>query len=108
MRDITKRAGVKIRALRRLKGLTQEQVAEAAQINHSYYGRIERGEANVSLELLAAIAEALDVRAATLLDADSDFDDLDKVKNIIISSLETMNGEQLRILAALLSMSQKK
>jgi transcriptional regulator with XRE-family HTH domain len=39
--------------------LTQEQVATAVGITRSHYAKIERGEANPGLEMVARIAEAL-------------------------------------------------
>jgi transcriptional regulator with XRE-family HTH domain len=70
MQDVVKKVGYRIREIRRQKGLTQEEVAEKANINATYYGKIERGEGNVSLELLAAIAEALSTSLVVLVDID--------------------------------------
>lgn len=53
--------GRRIRELRKARGYSQEGFAAASGLDRSYYGGIERGERNVSLENIAAIARALDV-----------------------------------------------
>jgi transcriptional regulator with XRE-family HTH domain len=53
--------GLTIRALRRERGLSQETLAELADIDRSYMSSIERGKRNVSVLNVARIAAALDV-----------------------------------------------
>ncbi len=52
--------GRRVRELRKAKGYSQERFAMASGLDRSYYGGIERGERNVSLDNIAAIARALD------------------------------------------------
>ncbi len=59
--------GRNIRAARQRVSLTQEALAEKLRISHLHFGRLERGERPISLELLAQIAQALDVRLDDLL-----------------------------------------
>ncbi|MFM9277993.1 helix-turn-helix domain-containing protein [Paenibacillus jiagnxiensis] len=67
MEQTLKRIGRRIRAFRKLKGLTQEQLAELVGTNFSYIGKIERGEYNVKIQTLEKIANALGVRLSALL-----------------------------------------
>lgn len=61
--------GNAIRTRRLELGLTQEQVAERADgIDANYFGRIERGEKNVSVALLVSVARALETSASELLE----------------------------------------
>lgn len=53
--------GEKIRYLRRNKGLTQQQLADKADIDYSYIGAIERGEKNPTLETIEKIAAGLEI-----------------------------------------------
>ncbi|MEX2462143.1 MAG: helix-turn-helix transcriptional regulator [Paenibacillaceae bacterium] len=53
--------GEKIRNLRKIKGITQEELGERAQLQHSYIGGVERGDRNISLETLEKIMTALDL-----------------------------------------------
>lgn len=59
--------GRKMRAKRRSDKRTQLVVAEEAGIDPSYYARIERGEANPSLEVLNAIVKALHAKSSDIL-----------------------------------------
>ncbi len=58
--------GEVIRAVRQQKGYTQESFALHAGLDRSYYGAIERGEFNVTVDTLMAIAAGLKVSAAEL------------------------------------------
>lgn len=59
--------GQAIRATRRERGLAQGALAAGAGIDRSYFGAIERGEFNVTLDTIAKIAAALGVRPSRLL-----------------------------------------
>ena len=52
-----------IKEMRTAKGYTQEKAAENLGIKQSYYSRIERGEANPTVEKLFAIAKLYDCTA---------------------------------------------
>jgi transcriptional regulator with XRE-family HTH domain len=58
--------GNAIRAVRRNQGYTQESFALQADIDRSYYGAIERGEFNVTVDTLMTVAAGLGVPAAEL------------------------------------------
>ena len=53
------RIGLRIMVLRKLAGLTQEQLCERAGLQRSHVSRIEAGKYAVTLETIQAIAEAL-------------------------------------------------
>ncbi len=61
MKDIKnlKELGSRIRRLRKEIGLTQEQLADEAELDRSYIGGIERGERNITFSVLCQIAKAL-------------------------------------------------
>ncbi len=61
--------GAKIRACRKKRKLTQEQLAEAAGISASFMGHIERGTRIASLETLVALCNVMDVSPEYLLSA---------------------------------------
>jgi transcriptional regulator with XRE-family HTH domain len=58
--------GNRIRAARKNIGWTQENLAEAANLDRSYIGGIERGERNISFLTLCDIARALDTDVSSL------------------------------------------
>jgi len=53
------RIGLRIATLRKMQGLTQEQLADKAGIQRTHLSRIEAGKYAVALETIQAIAEAL-------------------------------------------------
>jgi transcriptional regulator with XRE-family HTH domain len=59
--------GVAVRSMRLSQGISQEALADAAGIDRSYMGGIERGEHNVALINLQRIATALDTTVAGLM-----------------------------------------
>jgi transcriptional regulator with XRE-family HTH domain len=62
--------GERIRTLRQDRGLSQERLAEIAGVHRTYLSSVERGERNVSLDNIYAIAGALGVPPADLFESD--------------------------------------
>lgn len=60
--------GGRIRTARKAKRITQERLAELADLSLSYLSEVERGQANVSLCVANQIANALGVGVAELLE----------------------------------------
>jgi transcriptional regulator with XRE-family HTH domain len=61
--------GETIRKHRIRAGLSQERLAERADLHPVYVGKIERGEQWISLHALLRVADALCVRVRDLVDA---------------------------------------
>jgi len=66
LKAIREHFGHRIRELRSTLGLSQEQLADAAGLHRTYIGSVERGERNVSLQNIVAIARALNVTPSIL------------------------------------------
>jgi transcriptional regulator with XRE-family HTH domain len=64
--QIQQRFGERVRELRKQKGLSQEALALACDLDRTYIGSVERGERNISLLNIQKIAEALRVSARDL------------------------------------------
>lgn len=60
--------GEVIRRYREGRGYSQEEFAALCDISKAYYGRIERGEWNVTLKMCHKISEALGVRLFDLFE----------------------------------------
>lgn len=58
--------GSAIRAARKERGFTQESFASEAEIDRSYYGAIERGEFNLTVDTILKIAAGLEMTASEL------------------------------------------
>jgi transcriptional regulator with XRE-family HTH domain len=59
--DANRALGDAIRALRSEQGQTQEAFAIRAGIDRSYYGALERGEFNMTVDTLMSVAQGLGV-----------------------------------------------
>ena len=70
-----KELGKRIKNARLNQKLTQEQFAELLDISVSYVSLIERGSRNATVETLLAIADALHVSVASLLQGDQHRDE---------------------------------
>lgn len=64
---ILKVIGNNIRYYRKKVGISQERLAELADLHRTYLGSVERGERNVSAQNISKIAAALRVRPHMLL-----------------------------------------
>lgn len=67
MATITEKLGVRIKHLRKIKGMTQEELAFQSGIDYSYLNEIEAGKRNPSIKRIAGIAKALGVKPSELL-----------------------------------------
>ncbi|MGD0354861.1 MAG: helix-turn-helix transcriptional regulator [Dehalococcoidia bacterium] len=54
--------GTRLRQIRQAKKIPQERLAELAGLDRTYISKIEKGQRNISLEIVAKLASALDIR----------------------------------------------
>ena len=66
--DTKKLIGMRIKEIRRSKGLSQEQLAEKADINSKYLSRMERGTENPTLDMFIKLANALEIEMWEMFD----------------------------------------
>ena len=59
--------GAELRELRLRRSLSQRRLAELAGLRENYIGMVERGECNISLIAVVALARALHVKPAKLM-----------------------------------------
>lgn len=64
--DSKARFGLNVRRIRKERGFSQEELADRARLHRTYVGGVERGERNISLENILALAEALNTSAGDL------------------------------------------
>ena len=56
-----------LRKTRKAQGLSQEGLAELADLHRTYIGAVERGERNISIDNMERLAHALGVTIQSLL-----------------------------------------
>ncbi|KOY14296.1 helix-turn-helix domain-containing protein [Paenibacillus xylanivorans] len=61
MKTLRNSVGERIRAIRKAKGLTQQQLAELSGLDDAYIGSVERGERNFSIDTLEKIILGLNI-----------------------------------------------
>lgn len=66
-RDFLKKIGIKLKVLRSLKGLSQDDIANKLDIDKSYYSKVERGLTNPTLLYLKNLSEVLDIKLEELV-----------------------------------------
>ena len=64
---ISKRVGQVIKAVRELQGVSQEKLAEMAEIDRTYVSMIERGKRQPTLEVAYRIANALSTKLSEII-----------------------------------------
>ena len=82
--------GLRIQYFRKMRNLTQAQLAEKVKINKNYLSQIESGSTSkaISLPLLIQISKALEVDLSILVD----LNDLEKSRNDIKQQLDEIKN----------------
>jgi transcriptional regulator with XRE-family HTH domain len=74
LRDIL---AANIRRYRKQRGISQQDFAYDIEMDRTYFGGIERGERNVSIDNIERIAKGLEITASMLMiEPNSDLDDM--------------------------------
>lgn len=83
--------GERIRAIRKEKGLTQEQLAEKSGVYITYISDIERSERNITLDTLEKVLTALDVNPVEVFRVDGiEGIELRTDKNLLVEALSSL------------------
>jgi len=80
----------RIKDLRKLKGMSQEILAEKANLHPSLIGKMERGEINPTIISLEKIAKAFNISLAELLSFPDDKNILDADTLLLDKSIEIL------------------
>lgn len=94
--------GLRLKDIRRRKGLTQEQLSDLSGLSIQFIGEIERGKRNPSLTTLKSIAEAVEMNVADLLNVDEFQMSTDEMRKFVIDKIESADEAQLQKITNLL------
>ena len=83
MNDYKSIIGRKIRQFRKHRGLTQDTLAEALDIDPKHLCRIECGKNSPSLDLLERIADTLEIKLSQFFDDTMSLSRDDMLENIV-------------------------
>ena len=90
--------GQKIRKIRKAHGLSQEELAEKANISTTHMSHIETGNTKLSLPVFVDIAAALEVRTDDLLDNPT-VSTTSSSLDAIAAVLERCNAQEAKVIA---------
>lgn len=62
-----KQIGINVRSVRKMRKITQEQLAETADLSVAFISKIENGKINISAETVIRLSQALRVSSDRLL-----------------------------------------
>lgn len=68
-KDFLIRLGLKLKILRSIKKLSQDDIANHLNIDKSYYSKVERGLTNPTLLYMKHLSEILEVKLSDLMDS---------------------------------------
>lgn len=102
MTDLRNTVGDRIRAIRKAKGLTQQQLAERSNLDDAYIGAVERGERNFTIDTLEKIVTALQIQPAQLFYNPDDLSESEAVQQSAIDdyavTVSELSAKQIGIL----------
>lgn len=87
--------GRRLRSIRKAAKITQERIAEEAQINPKYLGELERGEKKPSFDVLIGLAKALRVPPIALFQFDREERDEKTLRKKLSLILDRCNSHEL-------------
>lgn len=97
--------GQRIRKFRKALGLSQEMLAEKVNISTTHMSHIETGNTKLSLPVLVALANALEVRTDDLLYDETPTTRTSSI-NEIMHILNTSTKQELQIIVDILRATQ--
>jgi len=98
MKDIKVLFGRRIKELRKNCGLSQEELAEKAEVSSKYISRIEMGQSFPSIETLAKLADALNVELKDFFEFAHKTPSQKELKEILNSLLKETDEEKVRLI----------
>jgi len=96
--ELKRRIGSRLRALRHDRRLTQEKLAELAEIHPTFLAKIEAGHRLPSLVVIKRLAGALGVPVASVVSATDDREGAspeDRLMDELVVLLKSCTGEEL-------------
>lgn len=97
MEKLSVRLGRRLRKLRHSAGYTQDKTAELAEISGKYLGEIERGEVQVSAQVLEKLAAVFHLSLAELVQVNNSVSAHD-LKAQLLALVQNASDDELRLM----------
>lgn len=89
--------GERIKRARKARGMTQEMLAEKINVSIGYISQVERGITKISLDLLGAIASALECDVAYLV-SESAVNSSEYMESELISEIRRLDSKKRKFI----------
>jgi transcriptional regulator with XRE-family HTH domain len=96
MKDLLRGLGGRIKEIRKARGVTQESLAERIEMSPQYLSRIEGGHQCPSVEMLAKLADTLEVEVREFFDFGQP-GSIKELRETVRKVTQGANEEQLRL-----------
>jgi transcriptional regulator with XRE-family HTH domain len=93
--DVRTQLGQRLKHLRRVRGYTQEQLAERIDINPKDLSSIERGVENPTLELIGRLAQGLQVEVYELFQREPEAGQADRLRQRLLGLIAEIRADEL-------------
>ena len=94
--------GKRIQKLRREADLTQELLAEKAELSLKHLGELERGRGNPSLSSLESLAQALGISLSEMFNYENEQLSVDEIRMEIAQMMKKASEDECRLLYRIL------
>jgi transcriptional regulator with XRE-family HTH domain len=89
-KSIVQKVAQKIRILRKIKKMSQVQLAEKARLHQTFIGKMERAEINPTIVSLEKVAKALNISLSELLTLPEDKKEIDTDTKTLNKAIEIL------------------
>lgn len=93
MTKLRNSVGERIRAIRKAKGLTQQQLAELSGLDDAYIGSLERGERNFSIDTLEKILLGLEIHPLEIFHTNPSLNEAEKTRLLALDEFTITTSE---------------
>ncbi len=106
MESLEKQLGNRIKTLRKLRGWTQENLAEQAKVSVQHVGEIERGDGNPTLQSLERLSKGLGITVSQLLAVEDPGQETELLRGQVIETVQEMPAAELKLLQGVINLAK--
>ena len=100
--------GEKIKRLRKLNNMSQQQLADYLEINRNYLSRIETNKSDPTSTIILKLTTLFEITPSILLGTNINNDQRDGKKKFIIDSCDSLSDDDLEFLIRIISLMKEE